>query len=233
MLKLDFRTKLIMTIVLSVVLLLGNFDKKLFYMPIILSMIPCVLLMISGYYSQAVRGILFIFIIALIQKYMFLNAKGLILNFYIVLSSFALKLIPSAMMGSYTLLTSTMGEILYSMKKMKIPAQIIVPVSVMARFFYTIKIDYEQIKIAMKLQGLTTFNLLFKPYKLFEYRLVPLLMCLTKTADEVAISAITRGLEIGTERTSIHERKLHFIDYIFLIFTGIIIVIYIMGGAKC
>ncbi|MDM8311352.1 Cobalt transport protein [Clostridium cadaveris] len=112
---------------------------------------------------------------------------------------------------------------------MKIPDQIVIPITVMARFFYTFREDYSQIKDAMYLHGLTTKRLILNPLKLFEYRTVPLLMCLTRTADEVAISALTRGMEIGVKRSSISTSKIKEIDYIFFLIMFLLIGFYIRG----
>ena len=47
--KLDFRTKLFMTIVLSYVMVLGNIQKKYFVQAILISTIPIILLINAKY----------------------------------------------------------------------------------------------------------------------------------------------------------------------------------------
>ena len=49
-----------------------------------------------------------------------------------------------------------MSDLVASLKKMKFLDSLIIPLSVMLRFFYTLKEDYQQIKEAMYLQGLVT-----------------------------------------------------------------------------
>ena len=49
-----------------------------------------------------------------------------------------------------------MSDLVASLKKMKFLDSLIIPLSVMIRFFYTLKEDYQQIKEAMYLQGLVT-----------------------------------------------------------------------------
>ena len=133
-------------------------------------------------------------------------------------------------MGKYTFLTTDMSEIVSSLKKLHMPDQMIIPVTVMARFFYTTALDYNQIKDAMYLDGLTTRRLIFHPIKFFEYRIVPLLMVLTRTADEVSISALTRGLEVGKERTYIFTNNLKLIDYVG--FVVMILLIFVTWGGN-
>lgn len=112
---------------------------------------------------------------------------------------------------------------------MKFPDVIVIPITVMARFFYTLQEDYAQIKDAMYLHGLTTSRLIKTPGKLLEYRLVPLLMCMTRTADDVAVSALTRGLEVGKERSHIVDNQLKPIDYFLFLLMFILIGFYIGG----
>ncbi|MTV85754.1 energy-coupling factor transporter transmembrane component T, partial [Streptococcus pneumoniae] len=87
-----------------------------------------------------------------------------------------------------------------------------IPLTVMVRFFYAARIDYSQIKKAMRLRGLTLKKLIKNPILLFEYRLVPLLMCLSKTADDLTVSAMTKGLAVNQKRTSISESRIGGID---------------------
>ena len=89
---------------------------------------------------------------------------------------------------------------------MHFPVVLIIPITVMARFFSYGEKDYNQVKDAMYLHGLTNRRLFFHPVKLFEYRMVPLFMVLTKTADDVAVSAMTRGLENPWEK-NVYRRK--------------------------
>ena len=136
-----------------------------------------------------------------------------------------LRMLPGLLMGQYTFLTTDMSEIIFSLKKMHVPDQLMIPVTVMARFFYTTSMDYQQIKDAMYMDGLTTSRLLLHPIQFFVYRIVPLLMVLTRTADEVSMSALTRGLEVGKERTFIFTNRLKWID--FLCFFMMILLIFV------
>ena len=93
--------------------------------------------------------------------------------------------------------------------------------------------DYNQVKDAMYLHGLTNRRLFFHPVKLFEYRMVPLFMVLTKTADDVAVSAMTRGLKIHGKRTYIGESRFCMRDYICFLLMLVLIGFYIGGKYVC
>lgn len=228
--KIDFRTKLFMTIVLSCILLLGNLQKNHIYIAIFACMLPYLLFFIYGFYARAIKGIILVLIAAIFQEYLY-TTDGILLSISLFVTSLVLNMLPGVMMGSFALSTTDMGEIIATMKKMKIPDQLIIPISVMARFFYTVRIDYSQIRQAMYLNGLVGIKMFLHPLKLFEYRVVPLLMCLTKTSDEVAISAITRGLEVGAKRSSIYEPKLSLFDYILIITMILLAILAFEGGS--
>lgn len=86
----------------------------------------------------------------------------------------------------------------------------------MFQFFYTVKEDYRQIKEAMYLQGLVTSQFFRQPLRMIKYRFVLLLMCLSRTADDVDTSATTIGMLVGQERSSITKSRLRLLDYFWM-----------------
>ena len=48
---------------------------------------------------------------------------------------------------------------------------------------------------------------------MIEYRFVPLLMCSSRTADDMSISAMTRGIAVGQVRSSISRPRLSLLDF--------------------
>ena len=227
--KLDFRTKLFMTLVLSYTLLLGNVQQKYLGVAIAASLLPYLLLLHEKRYAEAIKGTIMILAASIIQKYFLYHATGMLASLFLFIAMLALRMLPGLMMGKYTLISTDMSDLVYSLKKMKTPDEIVIPITVMARFFYTVREDYSQIKDAMYLHGLTTRSLILNPIKLFEFRTVPLLMCLTRTADEVSVSALTRGMEVGSGRSSISTAKFKGVDAIFFLLMLLLIGFYIRG----
>lgn len=228
-LKLDFRTKLFMTIILSYTLLLGNIQQKYLIVAIVASLLPCLFLLNERRYKETIMGGTCILMAAIVQKYFLYGASGMWTSLFLFIAILFLRMLPGLMMGKYTLISTDMSELVSSLKKIRTPDQIVIPITVMARFFYTVREDYSQIKDAMYLHGLTFEKLITKPYKLFEYRIVPLLMCLTRTADEVAVSALTRGMEINEPRSSITISRMGILDYVFFLLMFFLMGIYIRG----
>ena len=202
--KLDFRTKMLMSLCLSYTLILGNIQTKFSIVAAAYSLLPYVFLLLNREKKAAVKGILFIMAAYIIQKE-----------------------------WVFSLASSTMSHMTSALKKMHFPVVLIIPITVMARFFHTAREDYNQVKDAMYLHGLTNRRLFFHPVKLFEYRMVPLFMVLTKTADDVAVSAMTRGLKIHGKRTYIGESRFCMRDYICFLLMLVLIGFYIGGKYVC
>ena len=229
-LKIDFRTKGFMTLVIPTCLVLGNLPGKNLLAAMLVSFLPCVLMLISGQVKSGLQGLLMISLGVLAQRFLFDQGIGLLNGFILFFVMIVLRMLPGLLMGKYTFQTTDMSEIVFGLKKLHFPDQMIIPVTVMARFFYTTTLDYNQIKDALYIDGLTTKRLLLHPLKFFEYRVVPLLMVLTRTADDVSVSALTRGLEVGQERTYIFTNKMKLIDYLFI--ASMFLLIFITWGGN-
>ncbi|MGJ0845293.1 energy-coupling factor transporter transmembrane component T family protein [Tissierella praeacuta] len=228
-LKIDFRTKILMSVILSYTLILGNIQQNHPIVAAAYSLLPYVFLFWCKEWKTATKGLIFVAIAYIVQKESLFTNSGFLGSVFLFIVMVFLRLLPGFMMAKFAISSSSMSEITASLKKMKVPDTIVIPITVMARFFHTTKEDYRQVKDAMYLHGLTNKRLFFLPVKLLEYRIVPLFMVLTKTADDVSISAMTRGLKIGEVRSSLSESKLGALDYFCFLLMCILIVFYIGG----
>lgn len=227
--KLDFRTKLFMTIILSYVMVLGNIQARYFIQAILISTIPIMLLVNAKHTRVAIIGVATLVIVYALDKFLIGLNYNPVVTILLILVMVIKKIFPAFLMGKYTILTSNVGESIYSLKKMKCPDEIAIPLTVMVRFFYAAKIDYSQIKKAMLLRGLTLKKLIKNPILLFEYRFVPLLMCLSKSADDLTASALTKGLAVNQKRTSISNSHMGIIDLVLFLIMAWAIYLYIRG----
>ena len=121
----------------------------------------------------------------------------------------------SFMMGYITVRTTTVSEFVASMKKLHLPEQIIIPMSVIFRFFPTVVEEYNAIGDAMKMRGIRFGG--GKASAMLEYRLVPVIMCSVKIGEELNAAALTRGLGGPVKRTNICEIGFHVQDVFFLL----------------
>lgn len=207
--------------------MLGNIQTRYVWVAVIASLLPYLLFLFEKRYGMVIKGLLIIGCALWIQVYLLSKSYGMMHSLFLFMTMMYLKILPGFMMGKYTIFTTKMSEIAYCMHQMKMPDVLIIPITVMQRFFYTIFEDYSQVKQAMYMHGLSGIKMIFHPIRLVEYRLVPLLMVITKTADEVAISALTRGMQIDNQkRTYRTKSSFHIADYGCFCFAIFLMVIY-------
>jgi energy-coupling factor transport system permease protein len=123
-------------------------------------------------------------------------------------------MLPGFVMGYYLISTTTVSEFVAAMERMHIPQKIVIPVSVVFRFFPTVREEYAAIRDAMKMRGITTLR---SPMKMMEYRIVPLMMSVAKIGEELSAAALTRGLGTPRKRTNICEIGFGPLDVLFAI----------------
>ena len=93
---------------------------------------------------------------------------------------------------------------------MRVPKNVVVPVTVMLRYIPMIQEDWGYIKDSMKLRDVAPSikGLIKNPSQTMECVYVPLMMAASKMADEISAAAVTRGIENPKPRTCI--KQIHF-----------------------
>lgn len=225
--KIDFRTKFFLTLIIGISTIEGSLARRYYYLGIFLALLPYLFALYDRKISLVSKGIFYTGLAFLGQNIMekFPNSFwAMILNLY---AGIVIKILPGLIMGYYTMTTTKMSDLVYSLQKIRLPNTIIIPISVMFRFFYSIKQDYKIIGEAMYMHDLTLKSFFKNPSRFIEYKFVPLLMITSQTADNVAISAMTRGMKVDGDRSSISSAQLRNIDYILLAFGIFIISLFI------
>lgn len=127
--------------------------------------------------------------------------------------------------GKFLISTSDVGSILTSMDKVRTPKTVSIPVAVMFRFFPSYKEERANIKMAMKIRGISFVN----PISYLKYITVPLLILSSNIADDISKAAEVKAIENPIEKTRYIEVKIKAIDFFYIGITGIIVV----GGLLC
>lgn len=199
-LYLDPRTKLLLCLSVSATLIAGNGGGYLLYLRYALSVLPLAFLLILKKYHIAAYYVCIyafaLFIPGLIMPYL-PNAINLL---FTGVFAFSTKLIPGTMMAYFLFTTTSVGEFMAAMDRMHITKKLSVPISVMFRFFPTIKEEYRNVQDAMKLRGVGTLR---DPMKMLEYRMVPFLMSVVAIGNDLSASALTRALNSPARRTNV------------------------------
>lgn len=225
--KIDFRVKLLLTMVTGIVAIEGSIGQRYQFLGFLVAIFPYILAVFDKKFSFVFKGLFYSLLAISIQKYSLIIGEkflAMILNLY---GGIVIRILPGVMMGYYTMTTTSMSDLVYSLQKMKMPDVIIIPISVMFRFFYSIKEDYKKINEAMYMHGITIKNFFKNPMKYLEYKFVPLLMITSQSADNVAISAMTRAMKLSCPRTSISNQKFKIYDYILFIFAIILMFLFV------
>ncbi|WP_181999368.1 energy-coupling factor transporter transmembrane component T [Corynebacterium diphtheriae] len=102
----------------------------------------------------------------------------------------------------YLLRTVSASEFMAAMQRMRSPDALTIPTSIMFRFFPTILEEYRDIRTAMQMRGISGLR---NPIAMLEYRFVPLLASVVSIGNELAMSAVTRGLGSPRLRTTLCE----------------------------
>lgn len=213
-LYLDPRTKILLCITVSTVMLTMNKTGIFSYIIPVMVVIPLIFLAIiknpvmSFYY-----GIMYIIALTL-PKVMVAHLPTVVNLFFTGIIATMTRLIPGMSMFCFLVGTTTVSEFIAAMEKLHVPKVFTVPISVMFRFFPTIREEYCSIKDAMRLRNVGNLR---KPIQMLEYRLVPLLMALTVIGNDLSISALTRGLDAPNKRNNMCVIGFHLQDYIAIV----------------
>lgn len=198
--KLDPRTKLLLLAVVNAAV----FSASKTWIMVILGAIPISLLFAGGKPKAALVSALAYAASALTNAYLAPVTHGIVNMFVVMVSGMMYRLLPGLIMGYYLVATTTVSEFIASMERMRVSQKIVIPLSVMFRFFPTVGEEARSIGDAMRMRGLRLGAGGFrKPMAMLEYRLVPLLMCSVKIGDELSAASLTRGLGSPVKRTNI------------------------------
>ena len=115
---------------------------------------------------------------------------------------FILKTLPLVCLCASVAATTRLSELFALLGKTRLPRALIVSVAVTCRFIPTLGDEYAKIREAMRVRGVRTglAGLILEPAHLAESILLPLVTRATRLADELAASAMTRGIESPLRR---------------------------------
>ena len=155
----------------------------------------------------------YILVFALIRIMNFLTLSGWIGSVY-TMALIVVKLFPLwILVGIITEFNTS--EIIASLRKLKLPNNLCVGVSIFIRFIPEYRNYLKEIKEGLKVRNIS-FNIL-KPLKSFEMYLVPLIYKAFDTANILTCSLITKGIEFDCEKTSYVDLSLTWRDYAVII----------------
>ena len=153
------------------------------------------LFLLNGQAKTAVKLIVFFFVLAALS-YVPQNT-GALASIVLPVSFMIRRFMLPIVAGKYLIDSTPVGLLMSALEKLKIPASIVIMLSVMFRFFPTLGEEYRSIKNAMKMRGigLNALNVMRSPLVTLEYVMVPLLSSASRIGDELAAAGHTKGVD--------------------------------------
>lgn len=231
-LYIDPRTKLFLLLTLNIVLLNTGTGELVPYLRFAVGLLPFLMFLLSG--KRRIAGSYLM--IYLLSYYLMMNilpvTGGILMMFFGFLTSIGTRFMPGGMMGVYFICSTRVNEFVAAMERMHVPEKITIPISVMFRFFPTVGEEARGISDAMRMRKLGFAYFFSRPAEILEYRMVPLMMSVVNTGEDLSASALTRCLGMYRDRTNISRCRFGIPDLILFAVGIIFVVLYLcdLGG---
>lgn len=215
MIRLDPRTKILLLLIIGLYSAFADTGDSL---PIIIGVILITGVLLGRVWKTIRSGLIF-YATWLFALYILPNLGGVLHTSLLAWFGLVFKCYPCCMLAGVVMGTTHISEFMAGMSKMRVPREIFIPIAIMFRYFPVVKNDWAHIKDAMALRGLTPTPAGFvrKPAAVVGALYVPMLVSASKTADELSVAAITRGIENPGIRSSRLKIKMGLWDVCFII----------------
>ncbi len=224
----DPRTKLFAMITIIIFVLGGvSLQNIPEWMNNLFCLLPVLLLVTAGKWQKALGyGVVY----AVAECFILFMAESIHgTGKYIVMMLCLLiqRVLPGLIMGAYIFSTTTVSEFIAAMHRMHLTDKIVIPFSVLFRFFPTVMEEFFSINSAMRMRDIR-FGAK-NAGKMIEYRMVPLMVCSVRIGEEMSQAALTRGLCPGRKRTNICRIGFHLQDYVLVLICLMPYFLFILG----
>ena len=209
--KFDLRTKLMLILVVNLFLLLSH--ALVFELVLVFG---CLLLItIDGQPRSAFHFLIAFFIMLGIDQLVTPHMNGFAFTLISFITVALRKFLPCFILGKWILTKTEVSEFVAVMWKLRLPQTATIPLSVVFRYFPTLKEEWASIRAAMKMRGI---------HVSLEHIMVPLLMSAVNVSEELSAAALCRGLDNPGTHTSLVQVKFSHYDIAVWMITGILAV---------
>ena len=196
----DPRTKILL---LLLCVLSATMAPSLLYEMLIVALVACFGI-VCGKVRYSIIGVIVYGGFYLLTQAVLQMPSGNVQVMLIAFLGLVHKVYPCGILSGIIISTTKVGEFLSAMNRSHISQKIVIPIAVMLRYVPTIREDWHFIKDAMRMRDVSPNlkNFILHPAMTIESIYVPLMMAASKTADELTVASVTRGIENPTQRTS-------------------------------
>ncbi|HFR3938216.1 TPA: energy-coupling factor transporter transmembrane component T [Streptococcus suis] len=122
---------------------------------------------------------------------------------------------PPLLAGHFLLMTTSSYELVHGLRKWRLPEAFLLTLGVMFRFLPAIKEDARTIRASLQVRGifLRKRDVICRPLQHLECFLVPLMMSLLRTAQELTVASLTKGLALSGKPTEYLQSSWSLLDW--------------------
>lgn len=214
--QLDPRTKLLLLLTITTLMFSTSNEGIMNLIKPLLSLVPFILILSERRFQTAAKYLILYAACFALERVALIWASGLPSFVLLAVTSIMTRFAPGIMMGAYLIASTSVSEFIGAMERMHLTEKIVIPLSVIFRFFPTVSEEYQAIRDAMKMRGIRFGGK--NPFLMVEYRLVPLIVSVVKIGDELSAAALTRGLGAPGRRTNLCRIGFHAQDLMAALF---------------
>lgn len=224
-LYLDPRTKIVLCLAVSFIMLDSTTSPVVNALQIALAALPLIFLLMLGKHKMAVYYVCAYAFASLVPALLVSYLPAVINLLFTGMIALMTQILPGMMMAYFLLASTSVSEFVTAMDRMHVPKSISVPMSVLFRFFPTIVEEYGHVRDAMRMREVGNLR---QPMAMLEYRMVPFMTSIVSIGNDLAVSALTRGLSAPVRRTNVCPIGFTWRDGLALVLTGGCIAIFLI-----
>lgn len=202
----------------------GKYTGVEYILRLICTSIPFLLLISVRNIRPAFAYVVIMYLTVICEGFVIPHTKGMTNLMIMIICGVISRFGPGYLCGWYMVRSTSVSEFITSMERMHFPNVITIPMSVMFRYFPTLKEDYSSIRDAMKMReiGIKVKN----PFTYIEFVLVPIMMSTVRIANDLSAASLTKGLGVNRTRTHICRIGMRFIDYVLITAMAAMLIIF-------
>lgn len=224
-LYLDPRTKIVLCLVVSLIMLESTTSLVVNALQIALAALPLIFLLMLGKHKMAVYYLCAYVFASLVPQLLIPLLPDIINLLFTGMIALMTQILPGMMMAYFLIVSTSVSEFVTAMDRMHVPKSISVPMSVLFRFFPTIVEEYGHVRDAMRMREVGNLR---QPMAMLEYRMVPFMTSIVSIGNDLAASALTRGLSAPVRRTNVCPIGFTWRDGLALVMMGGCIAIFLI-----
>ena len=184
-----------------------------------------VVLIMYGCSKIAIGGAGFLLLLYCLQTFVLSVLPIAFTTVFSVFVNMTRRMLPCLLTGALLVKKCSVPEFVAAMRKLRLPQNLITAMAVTVRYFPAISEELHHIINAMKLQRITAGRKI-------ECYLVPIMLSATKTAEELSVAAVVRGVDSPKKKTS--AVKIGFsvtdISCMLMTATGVVLILIFVKG---